>query len=436
MIKTVLRLWKGIHNGRSARAFVALAVFASLFLAGCSRVDPELTLAAGNAVPLDGMKAVIAAFTAKTGIKVNLELMPGGQEGDNLLKTRLASGDAADINLYNSGSLFLALNPAENFVDLSKEPYTGSVIDSYKATVSTGGKVYAAPAQAIAGGGWYYNKTIYAKLGLEVPKTWNDLMANLEKIKEANIVPVIGSYKDSWTTQMVLLADNYNVLANSPAFGEDYTAHKATFANTPAALRGFEKLAELYAKGYVNKDATSTTFDMALKMLATGEGVHYPMISFIGGSLAGINPETAKDIGFFAQPGDDPNSNGLTIWMPNGLSVYKQSKNISAAKKFIAFYMSAEGWAVNFAALKPEGPLAIKGIKLPEGLLASVMDMLPYVESGKTAPALEFISPIKGPNLPQIAVQTALGMKSPLENAEEYDKDVQKQAKQLGLAGW
>jgi raffinose/stachyose/melibiose transport system substrate-binding protein len=98
--------------------------------------------------------------------------------------------------------------------------------------------------------------------------------------------------------------------------------------------------------------------------------------------------------------------------------------------------MSPEGWAINFAAQKPDGPLAIKGIKLPEGLYTSVMDMLPYVESGMTAPALEFLSPIKGPNLPQLCVQTALGVKSPLDNAKEYDNDVQKQAKQLGLAGW
>jgi raffinose/stachyose/melibiose transport system substrate-binding protein len=330
----------------------------------------------------------------------------------------------------------LALNPPKYFVDLTGEPYMASVIDSYKSVAGVNGRVYAAPAQPIAGGGWYYNKAIYAKLGLKVPKTWKELIANLEKINAAKITPVIGSFKDSWTTQMVILADNYNVLAKVPSFAADYTAHKATVAGTPAAVRGYEKLAELNAKGLFNKDATATSFDMALKMLATGQGAHYPMISFIGGPLASIDPVGSKDIGFFAQPGDDAATNGLTIWMPNGLSIYKGSANVEAAKKFVAFYMSPEGWAINFAAQKPDGPLAVKGIKMPDGLYASVMDMLPYVESGKTAPALEFISPIKGPNLPQIAVQTALGQKSPLDNAKEYDNDVVKQAKQLGLAGW
>lgn len=424
---------------RGARRLSVVCMAALAFSIGMAlpiAAESELTIAVSNALPLDGFKAVAAAYTAKSGVKITFDLMPGGQEGDNLLKTRLNSGDAADINLYNSGSLFLALNPPQFFVDLTNEPYTSSIIDSYKAVVSVNKRVYAAPAQPIAGGGWYYNKAIYAKLGLKVPKTWKELVSNLEKIKAAKIVPVIGSYKDSWTTQMVILADNYNVLAKDPKFAEDYSAHKKGFATSPAALRSFEKLAELGAKGLVNSDATATSFDMALKMLATGVGAHFPMISFIGTSLEAIDPVKSKDIGFFAQPGDDPSANGLTIWMPNGLSIYKESKNVDAARKFLAFYLSPEGWAINFAAQKPDGPLAIKGIKLPEGLYPSVLDMLPYVESGKTAAALEFLSPIKGPNLPQIAVQDALQMKSPLENAKEYDKDVEKQAKQLGLAGW
>ena len=62
--------------------------------------------------------------------------------------------------------------------------------------------------------------------------------------------------------------------------------------------------------------------------------------------------------------------------------------------------------------------------------------MLPYFDSGRTAPALEFLSPIKGPNLPQICVEVGSGITSPADGAKEYDKDVEKQAKQLGLAGW
>ena len=43
-------------------------------------------------------EALIAAFEAKNpNIKVNLETRPGGAPGDNIVKTRLATGDMDDV---------------------------------------------------------------------------------------------------------------------------------------------------------------------------------------------------------------------------------------------------------------------------------------------------------------------------------------------------
>ncbi|MDU5948360.1 MAG: ABC transporter substrate-binding protein, partial [Paenibacillus macerans] len=162
-------------------------------------------------------KAVIAAFQAKYPyITVEHETRPGGSEGDNLVKTRIATGDLNDVIFYNSGSLLQSLAPEKNFADLTNEPFMAKVMDSYKPTVTVNGKVYGVPAGSTMGGGWFYNKKIYADLGLSVPKTWAQLMDNNEKIKEAGITPVIGSYKDSWTAQLIVLADYYNVQKQDP----------------------------------------------------------------------------------------------------------------------------------------------------------------------------------------------------------------------------
>ena len=57
-------------------------------------------------------EAVIAAFeSAHPNVSVQLDTRPGGSEGDNLVKTRLATGDMADVFEYNSGSLFQAIAP-------------------------------------------------------------------------------------------------------------------------------------------------------------------------------------------------------------------------------------------------------------------------------------------------------------------------------------
>jgi raffinose/stachyose/melibiose transport system substrate-binding protein len=395
-----------------------------------------LSMLIDNNTTLDGIKAVAAAAEKKLNIKINVDLRPGGDAGDNIVRTRLATGEMDDISFYNSGSLFQELHPAKFFVDLSNEPYMSKVIDSYKKTVEVNGKVYQAPGQTVLAGGWLYNKKIYAQLGLSVPKTWNELIANSQKIKAAGITPILASYKDSWTAQLILLADYYNVQKTDPNFAADFTANKANFADTPAALSGFTKLQQVFKLGLINSDAASTTYNQALQMLLDGKGGQYPMLTFAFPNLEKMDAQKAQDIGFFAQPGDSASSNGLTLWMPSGFSVYNQGKNIDAAKKWVAYFETTEAIDVFMSAEKPGGPFAVKGIKLPDNILPGVKDMLPYVDSGNTAPALEFLSPLKGPNLPQICVSDGLGLETPLQAAKDYDKDVQKQAKQLGLPGW
>ena len=396
----------------------------------------ELSMLIDNQSNLDGIKGIIAAAEQDLNMTVTIELRPGGAEGDNLLKTRLVAEEMTDLNFYNSGSLFMALNPQNHFVDLTDEPFMDKVLDSFKQTVSVGGRTYAVPSGSIMTGGWLYNKAVYNELGLEVPETWSELMDNCAKIKAADKIPVIAPYKDSWTAQLLVLGDYYNVYHEYPGFADDYTAHKVGFADTPIALRGFEKLQEIYMKGFIGEEPLATTYEVAQKLLIAGDGVHFPMLTFVLGSLYNLDPENMDNIGFFPQPGDAPDSNGATLWMPGGVSIYKNNKKTDEAVRFAEYYISDAAFAAYMTAQKPDGPFAVKNIELPDDVYGAIKDMLPFINSGKTAPALEFLSPIKGPNLPQICVQTGIGLTSPLESAREYDKDVEKQAKQLGLAGW
>ncbi|SFB06419.1 raffinose/stachyose/melibiose transport system substrate-binding protein [Cohnella sp. OV330] len=393
-----------------------------------------LKLLIDNQTSTEGIKAITDEIEKRYNIKTEFDLRPGGGEGDNLVKTKLATGEMDDLNFYNAGSLFKSLQPEKYFLDLTDEPFMDNVVDSFKPTVSVNGRVYAGPSGSSQAGAWLYNKKVYAELGLSVPKTWDELKANNEKIKAAGKTAVIGSYKDSWTSQLILLADQFNVQAAAPTFADDFTAGTAKFATTPAALRSFEKLAEM--KPYLNKDYLSTTYDQALKMLVDGTGVQYPMLTFALSNIFATYPDKIDDIGVFAQPGDSADSNGLTVWMPAAISIYKDGKNVEAAKKWLAFFDTPEAMALMAAKAKPEGPYVIKGAALPDDAYGGVKDMLPYFDSNNNAPALEFLSPLKGPNLPQITVEAGSGMKSPEDSAKAYDKDVEKQAKQLGLAGW
>ena len=69
-------------------------------------------------------------------------------------------------------------------------------------------------------------------------------------------------------------------------------------------------------------------------------------------------------------------------------------------------------------------------------MLPGVLDIQAYIDSNKAYPALEFVSPLKGPNLEQITVAVGSGLTSAADGAAQYDQDLEKQAKQLNLPGW
>ncbi|MDR0283871.1 MAG: extracellular solute-binding protein [Propionibacteriaceae bacterium] len=383
-------------------------------------------------------QALIAAFhTAHPEITVQMETRAQGTDGDNIVKTKLATGEMEDVFAYNSGSLFTALDPAKNLVDLTGEAYMANLTDSFKTAVTTGGKVYGVPSGTSDGGGILYNKKIYEQLGLKVPKTWDEFMANCQKIKDAGIAPVIQTYGDTWTSQLFVLADFYNISQQDAKWAENYTANKAKYADEPA-LTSFKRLQAVYDAGYLNKDFASATNSQGLQQLVDGTGAHYPMLTWVVGTYVALNPDAANYIGFFAQPGDDAAKNGLTAWVSGGVYIPTTTTGdkLAAAKTFLGWLATPAACEASAAALAPTGPYNVKGCSVPADSPQAVLDLQQYFTDGNVGVALEFLSPLKGPNLEKITVEVGSGMTPAAAGAAAYDEDVKKQAQQLALPGW
>ncbi|GAA2103597.1 hypothetical protein GCM10009841_20840 [Microlunatus panaciterrae] len=433
---------------RTLTAAIAAASVLSLALTGCSSGGGgaggggdtvELSFLVGNdEATLAQAEALVDAYAKKNpNVKIKIDSRPGGTEGDNIVKTRLSTGDMADVFLYNSGSLFQAINPKQNLLPLTDESYMDNVDSKFYPVVTAGQDKYGVPWGTTVGGGVLYNIPIYKELGLSVPKSWDEFMANNKKIKDAGKTPVIQTYKDSWTAQLFVLADYYNVQKAVPDFAEKYTKNQAKYATTPAALRGFQVQEELFKAGYWNKDFGSATYDDGVRMVATGEGAHYPMLSSAVALLQTTYTDNVNDVGFFAMPGEDAASNGMTVWFPGALYIPKASKHPKEAKEFLGFVASPDGCAAMSKAGGLTGPYVVKGCELPSDVPPIVTDIQKYFQTeGATSPALEFVSPIKGPALSEITVEVGSGIRSAEEGAKLYDEDVRKQAEQLGLEGW
>jgi raffinose/stachyose/melibiose transport system substrate-binding protein len=420
-------------------ALVGAALIACSSSASSSGGATTISLLAGGNDPAATKFAndLAAAFhKANPTITVKVDTRPGGTDGDNLVKTRLSTGTMDDVFLYNSGSLFQALHPDSTLQPLTNEPWVKDLTSDFKKTVSTSKGLYGAPNGTTFDGGVMYNKKVYAQLGLSVPTTWDQFISNSEKIKAAGIIPVLQSYGDTWTSQLFVLADFANVSAQDPNWADDYTNNKAKYVNPPA-LAGFTHTQEIFAKGLMNKDYASLTNVNALKLLATGKAAQYPMITVVISNVVQSNPDQVNDIGYFAMPPDSGDAHA-TVWEAGGSYIPKSTTGdkLAAAKKFVAFINSPAGCDVQNSAGVPSGPFAISSCTVPSNAPALVADELKYQTDNKTGLALEFVSPIKGPNLEKILVQVGSGISSASAGAALYDNDVKAQAQQLGLKGW
>jgi raffinose/stachyose/melibiose transport system substrate-binding protein len=434
-----------ISRGRSAMAVLAVG---ALTVAGCSAGDvaggdddeggkTTLTFLVDTSDASTSLGNGLAeGFNAsQSDIVVEVETRPEGAEGDNVVKTRLSTGDMDEVFLYNTGSLFQALDPAQNIVPITEG--IDDVDETFLETVSVDDQAYGVPVGTATGGAILYNMDVYADLGLEVPTTWDEFMANNQEIKAAGIDPVIQTYADTWTSQLFVLGDFHNVAAADPDWAEKYTAGEVKYAEEPA-IKGFERLEEVNAAGYQNKDYASATLEQGVEKLAKGQGAHYPMLTFALGTLYEAFPEATDKIGLFGNPGDDASTHGLTVWTGGGIYIptSTEGEQLDAAKQFLEFIASPEGCDAQTEAFAPTGPYFVEGCELPADLPPAAVDMVEYFDSGATTPALEFLSPIKGPALEHLTVEVGSGIKSAEEAAALYDEDVKKQAQQLGLPGW
>ncbi|MBQ1492154.1 MAG: carbohydrate ABC transporter substrate-binding protein [Blautia sp.] len=390
-----------------------------------------ITLWCGNAEANEGTLAVIDAAKEALGINVDIEINPGGSEGDNIIKTRIASADLPDLVIYNSGSKLYDLNPSRCFLDISDWDVVQKFDDAFLSSVTIDGAIYGAPQSSTQAGAVIYYKPDYEELGLEVPHTWADFVANCQALKDAGKTPVFFTGGETWATQVLFLGDFYNVNAEDPTFAENYTLGTAKYATTPAATRSWTKYEDLV--DFLNEDKSAATVQDGNSAIAWGEATHWFILTQQLPLILAEGVDDESDIGVFGVPGDDPENHGLTVWEPMSFYINKDSENIDAIHAFLDFYFSEESLDLYFGTYGANGPSCIKGYELPDSVCTAVrVDMQQYFDEGKNCPALEYISPIKGTTCEQLTTAVGLGQMSGEEAAAAYDDDCKKSAVQLG----
>ncbi len=258
-------------------------------------------------------------------------------EYNTILSAALSGGSGPDVlqsRAYGGLETFAQsgfLEPLEPLVpdlkNFAKAPLKG-------ATSIKDGKIYGVPfaSQTLF---IFYNKTIYKELGLSVPETWDQFIANLQAMKKAGVQPLANGGKDGWTLEVMMGAICPNFYGANDFF-DAVVAGKTNFQDPRfvAALTKLKELTPYMPDLYMGVSYT----DMQSSFINEMAG-HFIGGSFEAGYFSAQNPKLAYDIfpAPVARKGDTPY---VSVYADGNFSINAASKNKDAAAKFVRFLAS------------------------------------------------------------------------------------------------
>lgn len=145
---------------------------------------------------------IVPGFEKKYPAPLKVEYSGMQGAGESRLTVLMQSGSAPECytgTLTQVGDL-VAQGQTLNLTDLISEIEQTNGEMLFKNTVSVNGAPQLFPHGVYLGGTFNYRKDIYEKLGLSVPTTWDELIANTKAIDEAEDVQAAGFAMPAGTT--------------------------------------------------------------------------------------------------------------------------------------------------------------------------------------------------------------------------------------------
>jgi raffinose/stachyose/melibiose transport system substrate-binding protein len=245
-------------------------------------------------------------------------------------------------------------------------------------------KIWAVPVENTSVAMFFYNKELFAKYNLQVPKTIKELEALCDTLKKNGIIPFSLANKTQWTGSMY-----YMYLADRFGGPEPFNAaaqRTGSFENEAFTQAG-NKIQEWVKKDYFNKGFNGLDEDsgQSRTLLYSGKAAMTLMGSWFLSTVKGENPEFFdKNVGSFPFPAaddgkGDPNSVVGTVG-DNFYSVSAASKDVAGAFKAITYLIDDKAVAtrVENGRVPP-----VKGVKVTDPRLQDVLNAVekaPYVQ--------------------------------------------------------
>ncbi|MCH5677985.1 ABC transporter substrate-binding protein, partial [Streptomyces gilvus] len=289
-----------------------------------------------DAVPKKAFAEIYAAFTKKSGIKVDVNT-----KDHNTFQEQINSylqGTPDDVFTWFAGyrmQFFAAKNLASPVDDVWAK-IGGNFPDAMKQLAKgEDGKYYFVPLYTYP---WalFYRKSVFKQHGYEVPTTWDQLVALCKKMKQDGLVPIAFGDKDAWPAMGTF--DQINFRLNGYDFHKSLMAGKESWTD-PKVKAVFDHWAELLP--YHQDGFMGRTWQDAAQTLVSKKAGLYLLGTFVAQQFT--NKADLDDLDFFAFPEINSAFGQDTVEAPtDGFMVSKAPKNKAGTAQLMEFLGTPE----------------------------------------------------------------------------------------------
>jgi len=311
----------------------------TMFAVSCGPQTQSLTLGSWRTDDVAKVTNIIAAFNkAYPNIKVKFD--PTNPPDYNAtLRLQLDNGNGPDLFYARSYATGEELYKAGYELDLSTLPaiQTNFTPAAASAWTTSDGKVFAMPLGAVSHG-IYYNTEIFAKQGIEVPKTWEDLIAAAGKLKKAGVTPFANGVADQWDINEVVMMNILPSTIGGADGRKEYESGKRPF-NDPSIVAAFQQIKDLAP--YLPKGFEAMTYNDAQALFALGKAAMY----FDGSWTVPQFMDQAKAFkwSIFMTPPLKGKTAVVEFHPDSAIAINPKSKNLEAAKTFLTWLSGPDG---------------------------------------------------------------------------------------------
>lgn len=217
--------------------------------------------------------------------------------------------------------------------DKHRDEYSQGLIDAFTFDGEKYGLVYGVEYWPV-----WYNKDIFADLGLSVPETWDEFIMVCKTLKANDKIPLMQTVLGRWPTFIMF---EEMIIGQDPDLYVDLCEGKAKYTD-PRVKNAFEVWKDLIELGYFTDSGTDLFTDSPalfnqdkLAMVVCGTWYYTSVLT--------ANSVPEDKIGAFILPSHNPEAGKVVILEAMPILVSQNAPNLDAAKQVADWLMGSEG---------------------------------------------------------------------------------------------